>query len=206
MNRRVTECLLIMAACAMLAGPHPAIARTNDDANGALTPAQQARAFEEATEKIRTDCVRDRRIICGRIIKIVPDGLVVESGYTNLMQPPLNKSWLIPGTVQTTLPANLVEGNQPGCVCIGLVFLTGLPKSRLAQPKPYDYVVIQGYPMGRHTYTSVGTVQRTVRCFAATLSAAIQANRRSAGITAPNQTREGLPADPRAVVGDAPTD
>ena len=58
------------------------------------TVAEQARAFEQATEKIRDDCIEGRRIICGRIVKILADGLVVESGYTNLMRAPLDKSWL----------------------------------------------------------------------------------------------------------------
>lgn len=156
-----------------------------------LTPAQQARAYEEATEKIRSECVQGRRIICGRIQKILPDGLVVESGYTNLMRPPLNKSWLISGTVQAARAPNLVEGTEPGCVCVGLVFLTSLPKSRLAKPHAYDYVVIEGYPAGRYTYTSVGTIQRTVRRFSAALPTAIKLNRAAAGIEPPAFVRDG---------------
>ncbi len=146
----------------------------------------QARAYEQATERIRADCVQGRRIICGRILKIFPDGLVVESGYTNLMRAPLNKSWLIPGTVQTTRPASLVEGREPGCVCVGLVFLTALPKSRSTpKPEPYDYVVIQGYPAGQYTYTSVGTIKRTVRRFSASLPTAIRINRAAAAMKPP---------------------
>jgi hypothetical protein len=167
-----------------------AVTQSNDNATppptDSPTPAQQARDFEQATEKIRADCVQGRRIICGRILMILPDGLVVDSGYTNLMRPPLSKSWLVPGTVQTSRPANLVEGNEPGCVCVGLVFLTDLPKSHPAtKPRPYDYVVIQGYPAGRYTYTSVGTIQRTVRRFAAALPRAIRINRDVAGIKPP---------------------
>ncbi len=150
------------------------------------TLARQAREYEQATEKIRSDCIQGRRIICGRILKILPDGLVVESGYTNLMRAPLNKSWLVPGTVQTSRAATLVEGKEPGCVCVGLVFLTDLPKSRArTKPKPYDYVVIQGYPAGKYTYTSVGTIQRTVRRFSAGLPSAIRLNRDAAGIKPP---------------------
>ncbi len=155
------------------------------------TPAQQARAYEEATETIRADCVQGRRIICGRITKILPDGLVVESGYTNLMRPPLDKSWLIPGTVQATRAANLVEATEPGSVCVGLVFLTSLPKSRMAKPHAYDYVVIQAYPAGQYTYTSVGTIQRTVRRFSATLATAVKLNRTAAGIQPPTFGRDG---------------
>ncbi|HUD49302.1 MAG TPA: hypothetical protein VMR33_20910 [Candidatus Baltobacteraceae bacterium] len=167
-----------------------AMTQTNDGASSppadSATLARQARAFEQATEKIRSDCIQGRRIICGRILKIFPDGLVVESGYTNLMRPPLNKAWLIPGTAEATRQANLVEGKEPGCVCVGLVFLTALPRSRSsAKPKLYDYVVIQGYPAGRYTYTSVGTIQRTVRRFAAALPTAIRINRDIAGIKPP---------------------
>jgi hypothetical protein len=173
-------------------------AQNNDGANKASAPstnsaplaqqtlAQQARAYEQASEKIRADCIQGRRTICGRILKILPNGLVVDSGYTNLMRSPLNKSWLVPGTVQTDRPANLVEGNEPGCVCVGLVFLTALPKSRpLLRPKPYDYINLQGYPAGNETYTSVGTIRRTVRRFAATLPTAIRINRDLAGIKPP---------------------
>jgi hypothetical protein len=196
--------LLVITVTALLAAPPSnAIAQTDGtaltnraDTNASPPPkdspalAQQARAYEEATEKIRADCIQGRRIICGRIVKILPEGLVVESGYTNLMRPPLDKSWLIPGTVQATRAANLVEGNEPGCVCVGLVFLTALPKSRSAKPHSYDYVVVQGYPAGQYTYTSVGTIRRTVRRFCGTLTAAIKLNRAAAGIRPPTVVRE----------------
>jgi hypothetical protein len=150
---------------------------------------QQARTYEQATEKIRSDCVAGRRIVCGRILKILPGGLVVDSGYTNLMRAPLNKFWLIPGTAKTDRPANLIEGKEPGSVCVGLVFLTALPRGRSAgKPKPYDYVVLQAYPAGSYTYNSVGTIQRTVRQFAANLSVAVRINRDLAGIKPPNPT------------------
>ena len=139
-----------------------------------------ARVLDPA--KIRAECVQGRRTICGRILKVLPDGLVVESGYTSLLRPPLDKSWLAPGTVQAVREPNLVEGNEPGCVCVGLVFLSDIPKSRLAKPKPYDYVVMQAYPAGQYTYTSVATMQRTVRRFAATLQTAILINGDAAGI------------------------
>ncbi|MGO8701806.1 MAG: hypothetical protein ACLQVY_29335 [Limisphaerales bacterium] len=164
--------------------------RTQTNESQPLTPPQQARAFEQATERIRADCIQGRRIICGKIVKITADGLVVESGYTNLMRTPLNKKWLLPGTVQATRQGDLVEGSDPGAVCVGLVFLTALPKSRLAKPKLYDYVVIQGYPAGPYSYTSVGTIRRTVRRFAASLAAAIKINRAAAGIEPPKIASE----------------
>jgi hypothetical protein len=150
---------------------------------------EQARTYEQATEKIRADCVAGRRIVCGRILKILPEGLVVDSGYTNLMRAPLSKSWLVPGTAKTERPENLVESKEAGAVCVGLVFVTALPRSRSAgKPRPYDYVVFQAYPAGTFTYTSVGTIRRTVRRFAGNLSTAIRMNRDLAGLKPPIST------------------
>jgi hypothetical protein len=129
-------------------------------------------------EQTRVVCIQARRIICGKIMKVLPDGLVIESGYTNLMRPPLNKTWLIPGTVVATRPANLVEANEPGTVCVGLVFLADQPKTRgkARKPKVYDYVNVEGFPMGRYTYASIGGIQRTVRRFSTKLVRATQWN------------------------------
>jgi hypothetical protein len=127
-------------------------------------------------ENTRLSCIQFRRIICGRIMKVLPDGWVVESGYTNLMRSPLNKSWLIPGTVAATLPANLVEEKEPDAICVGLVFLADLPKGhgKPKKPKLYDYVNVEGFPIGLYTYTSVGSVHRTVRRFTTKLAVATQ--------------------------------
>jgi len=129
-------------------------------------------------EQIRAECLQGRRIICGKILKVLPGGLVVDSGYTNLLRPPFNKSWLISGTVTASRPASLVESHEPESVCVGVVFLTDVPKSRGAgaRPKPYDYVSLLGYPAGQYTYTSVGTVQKTVRRFSANLLKATNLN------------------------------
>ena len=115
-------------------------------------------------------------MICGRILRVLPEGLVVESGYTNLLRAPLTTSWLAPGTVEASLAPNFLESNEPDAVCAGQVFLTDLPRSRGAKPHPYDYVIIRGYPTGQFTYTSVGTVQRTVRRFSASLEQAVKLN------------------------------
>jgi hypothetical protein len=155
------------------------------DAASTNTQAHEIELFTAATERIRADCIKGRRIICGRVLKVLRDGLVVDSGYTNLMRPPLDRSWLVPGTVETTRPSGLVEGNEPGCVCVGLVFLTDTPKSRRTKARAYDYVVIDAYPDGQYTYTSVGTIQRTVRRFSAALNAAVQFNCAAAGIQRP---------------------
>ena len=133
-------------------------------------------SFAEHLQQIRAACIRSRCCICGKILKILPEGLVVESGYTNLLRSPLNRSWLVPGSVTANRATDLVEGNEPGSVCIGLVFVTDLPKPRHLKPKLYDYVIIEGYPTGHCTYTSVGNVQRTVRRFSAKLENSVNWN------------------------------
>ncbi len=134
--------------------------------------ASEAQRYEQA----RVDCIQARRIICGKILKVLPDGLVIESGYTNLMRAPLNKSWLIPDTVVAARPANLVEANEPGTICVGLVFLADQPKGRgkPKKPKVYDYVNVESFPLGQYTYTSVGGIHRTVRQFTTRLAMATQ--------------------------------
>ena len=127
----------------------------------------------ELSERLRAECINGRRAICGKILRIVPDGIIVESGYTNLLRQSLSSSWLLPGTVVASRADNLVESREPNAVCVGTVFLSDLPRGK---PHLYDYVVISGYPMGQYTYTSVGEVTRTVRHFSASLEKAIQWN------------------------------
>jgi hypothetical protein len=127
-------------------------------------------------EAVRQRCLNGRRLICGKIIKVLPEGLVVEGGYTNLLRAPLAKSWLAPGTVVASREPNLVEGKEPGAIAVGLVLLTDLPRSRAAKPRQYDYVVIQAYPAGMSDYDSVGAIKRKVRRFAATLPQAVRLN------------------------------
>jgi len=100
----------------------------------------------------------------------------------------LNSSWLIPGSVTANHPAGLIEGREPGTICVGMVYLTNLPRPHGddAQPRQYDYVVLLGYPAGRFTYTSVGTVQKTVRQFSANLLKAVDLNFKAAEKPAPD--------------------
>jgi len=137
-------------------------------------PTNQIPSVAERAEQIRASCIMGRRSICGKIMKVLPDGLVIESGYTNLLRAPLNRSWLVPGTVTASLAPNLVESSEPGAVCVGLIFLSNLPRTQLARPKLYDYVIIQGFPAGKYTYTSVGDIHRTIRRFSSKLEAAVQ--------------------------------
>ncbi len=135
-----------------------------------------AAEFWRAAEVTRSNCIQGRRIICGKILKLLPGGLIVESGYTNLMRHPLDNSWLIPKTVEAKREPSLVEKSEPDAVCVGLVYLTDYPKSRRAKPQLYDYVDLEGFPAGEFTYNSIGTIRRTVRHFSANLSAAVRAN------------------------------
>ncbi len=164
-----------------------ALAQTNDvsTTNQSIEiPNLPAKTFQTQTnqnlsdaqfaEKLRADCIESRRSICGKILKVLPDGLVIDSGYADLARDPLNRSWLAPGTVTVTRATNIVEGNQPESMCIGLVFLTDIPKKRGMNPKLYDYVNLEGFPTGQYTYTSVGNVHRTVRKFSTKLAKSIQ--------------------------------
>ena len=155
---------LIFAAVSALAQTNPVVT-PNQPAATAQVQAGQGLSAAQRLEKARMECIQNRRVICGKILKVLPDGIVVDSGYTNLMRTPLDQSWLIPGTVTATRAADLVEASQPDAICVGLVFLTDLPKSRGAKPKLFDYVVLEGFPVGQYTYTSVGELQRTVRQF-----------------------------------------
>ena len=140
------------------------------------TDTNQGLALAQRVEAMRAVCIQNRRMICGKILKVLPDGIVVDSGYTNLMRAPLNQSWLIPGTAEAVRASNLVEANQPDAVCLGLVFLTDLPKSPGAKPKVFDFVNLEGFPMGQYTYTSVGDLKRTVRRFTTKVANSVRWN------------------------------
>jgi hypothetical protein len=136
----------------------------------------QAQFVTQHIEAIRADCIQKRRIVCGRILKVLQDGFIVDSGYTNLMRDPLKRSWLVPGTAIAARATNILEEDHPDSVCIGLIFLTDTPKSRRLKAKQYDYVLIVAYPTGQYTYTSIGAIRRTVRRFSANLHRAVGFN------------------------------
>lgn len=138
------------------------------------SPTNQMSSVVQHAEQLRADCIRGRRLICGKILKVLPEGLIVESGYTNLLREPLTKSWLVPGSVAADRAANLLESGEPGSICIGPVLLANLPKSRGHKPMQYDYVILEGYPAGQFTYTSLGTIRKTVRRFSAQLNKAVE--------------------------------
>ena len=166
-----SKCLLLVALAACL----PACAQANPESStGQPDAATNAVAQAQHVEAVRDACLQNRRRICGKIVKVLPEGMVIDSGYTNLVRAPINRTWLVPGTVSAQRATNVVEANEPGCFCFGLVFLSDLPPARGAKPKPYDYVNIEAFPEGHFTYTSVGDVHRTVRRFSAKLATAVQ--------------------------------
>jgi hypothetical protein len=124
------------------------------------------------SEQVRADCIEGRRYIAGRVVQVLADGLVVDSGYSRLMTPPLNRSWVVRGTASVTRDSSAVEERKPDALCIGPVFLSNLPKR--PPVKLYDYVVIHAYPAGDRVYSPVVGIQKTVRHFSASLDRAVQ--------------------------------
>jgi hypothetical protein len=135
---------------------------------------QSDAAMAARSEQIRAACIEGRRRICGKVLQIVPEGLVVESGYVGLLRPELSRSWVAPGTVSVTRPPNLVEEKIPGSVCVGLVMVTDIPKKPAV--KPYDYVILEAYPAGQYLYTPVPNVKKNIRRFSVGLLTAVKLN------------------------------
>jgi hypothetical protein len=147
---------------------------TSASAQTNATDQTLALAQAHHTEEVRDNCIQSRRRICGKILKISPDGLVVDSGYTNLAQTQFKRSWLIPGVAQAKRASNVIEENRPGAFCIGLVCVTDLPKTPGVKPKPFDYVNLEAFPEGQYDYESIGNIHRTVRKYSAKLLKAVQ--------------------------------
>jgi len=164
--------LVALTACAHHDASHPVAGPTPVAAvPTAATPKPTAIVAVQA-EQIRTGCIAGRRLICGRVLKVLPDGLVVDSGYLDLLRPPLTRSWVIPGAATAHRDPAAIELKEPGSPCIGLMFLTDTPKRPKA--KVLDYVVIMGYPAGSHGYTPAPGVEKTIRRFSAGLDTAVR--------------------------------
>ena len=167
--------LVAKIALVVFAVAFSAVAQTNAAAPAATNAVSAGDKMPpvELREQLRARCVAERRSICGKILRVFPNGILVESGYTNLARGKLTKSWLVPGSVVASRAQNLVESREPGALCVGTIFLTDLPRGK---PHQYDYVIIAGYPTGEFTYTSVGAIQKTVRRFSANLDKAVKTN------------------------------
>jgi hypothetical protein len=146
--------------------------------NAPSVPAESA-AIEKHTAEIRTDCINGRRCICGKVIQIVPDGVIVESGYTDLLKPEFNESWVVSERAMVKRDPKLLERAEPASPCIGTIFLTDIPKR--PKVKLYEYVVLQAYPAGTYQYIPVPGVEKTVRKFAAGLDTAVKLRLAAAG-------------------------
>lgn len=137
-----------------------------------ISSASHGPSGEKNAAEIRAACINGRRCVCGKIIQIVPGGAVVDSGYTALLEPPFNQSWLISGGPKLHRDPKLLERSEPASPCIGTVFLTDIPGR--PKVKLYDYVVLQAYPAGDYTYIPVPGVRKTIRQFAAGLDTAVK--------------------------------
>jgi hypothetical protein len=168
--------ILSIAAFAARADTKTAISTnvaTTAGAPAAQDPAEAANAAQRG-ERIRNACIEGRRYVAGRVLQVTPQGLVVDSGYSRLLSAPFDQSWVVRGTASVTRDPSAVEESKPDVLCIGLVFLSNIPKR--PGVKIYDYVVIHGYPAGEYNYVPVPGVQKTIRRFSASLERAVQAN------------------------------
>src|ERR1700733_13258996 len=101
---------------------------SNAPAETFLIQSNQA-AMTQRYEQVRMEGIQNRRLIAGKIVELLPDGLVVGRCHTNLRRAPLNSSGFLPGTVPAAPPATRVEANPRDPICVGLVFVADLPKS-----------------------------------------------------------------------------
>jgi hypothetical protein len=165
----------VAAALPCLADTNP-VAATNKTAlaraaEKSASSQESQNALAQKAEEVRMSCIEGRRYICGRVMQILPGGLVVDSGYAELLKPPFNQSWVVRANVTVTKNPSLIEEKKPDAICVGLVFLTSIPKKPAV--KLYDYVVIHGYPAGEHLYAPVPGVEKTIRQFSASLERAV---------------------------------
>ena len=164
--------LVLLAGCATQNAVFPTgkVASVNTaTATTSLDPPANAAI---RAEHIRMDCIQGRRLICGKVLKILTDGLVVDSGYTDLLRSPLTQSWVIPGNVSASRNLGVLELNEPGTPCVGLVFLTDIPKRQ--KVNKFDYVIMIGYPAGQYMYAPVPNVEKTIRKFSCGLDTAVR--------------------------------
>ena len=174
MQRFILSLLLIGLTAGRLVGAESTNAASAPTSSPVLGPAEQARALARAqlAEKVRAECIEARRYVAGRVIEITDHGLVVESGYSALLQPPFNQSWAVHGNATVSKDLDVPEEKHPDAVCRGLVMLTSPP--RRPKVKPDDYVVIHAYPAGEEQYRPVPGIEKTIRRYSASLETAVQ--------------------------------
>jgi len=142
--------------------------------NMAATSLSDQTAQAQRAEQLRMTCIEGRRYISGRVLQILPEGLVVDSGYSALLNPPFNQSWVVRANVSVSRSPGQIEEKKPDAVCVGLVLLSDIPKRPAV--KNFDYVVIHGYPAGQYAYAPVPGVRKSIRRFSASLEHAVTAS------------------------------
>ena len=106
------------------------------------------------------------RTVSGKIIQKIPEGLLVESGQSEIDQVGhTDVEFDRMGNMSTSTTATLQEGDTARSLCLGLVLLEDHP--RYDQLVDDNVVVILAYPDGQFSYKSVGGGQKTVRKFTA---------------------------------------
>ncbi len=164
--------LLALTAFSSLAETKTEVPANGPASSGA--PQDFAAIKAQRAEQVRAACIEGRRYVTGKVVQVVPEGLVVDSGYSRLLSAPFNKSWVVTGTASVSRDPNAVEEKKPDSVCVGLVLLSNIPKR--PGVKAFDYVVIHGYPAGEYTYRPVPGVEKVIRRFSASLDRAVDAN------------------------------
>jgi hypothetical protein len=172
--------LLVLLLAGIVGCAHNRSSMHGNEAAPAKTVAAPAIAPQTAlagpptthSEQVRTECIEGRRLVCGKVLKVLPEGLVVDSGYSDLLRQPLMESWVIPGTASANRNSASIELKQPGAPCVGWIFLTDIPKR--PKVKNFDYVVIMAYPAGQYVYSPAPNMTKTIRRFSAGLDTAVK--------------------------------
>ena len=117
-------------------------------------------------------------MICGRVLEMTNGGVVLDSGYTDLLREPINRYWVVPGNINATRDPNAIEANVPGTPCIGTIFLnlSDAPKRGGKPIHKNDYILLLAYPVGTYEYVPVPPITKTIRKFTGTLELAVVMN------------------------------
>ena len=178
-------CLLGLGRCSSFG--EPALAQTNNavSTNHSIefpihlrdnfAQTNQSLSMAQRVAEVRWDCIQNRRIICGKILK----GAAGWAGRAQrIHQPDAAPVEFFMACARRgdgrSAPQILSRTISRMPFASAWLFLTDLPKKPVA--RAYDYVNLTGFPTGQYTYTSVGDVQRTVRRFSAKLDKAVQWN------------------------------
>src|SRR5436190_10683001 len=98
---RATMLLLMWVGVTALAETNSSFGTNSPGLSRVPTSPEQAEQLKVARqeEQIRARCIDGRRYVAGRVLQVLPEGLVVDSGYSALLSAPFNHSWVLSGTV-----------------------------------------------------------------------------------------------------------